>query len=224
MSNAIFTYCNFQIDPRIKLYQHGVINKFAQGIGVSFHPLEYKGKDGEMFPNQAIDFGLNSLFYEKNYDTVMILDIDCVPLSTRAIQYTFAKASQGVMIGNIQRSNHLSNNEHLFIGSSCLTLSKSTFEKLGKPTAAPNSRGDICEEWMYLAEEKNIPTEVFIPKTYETSPCLVENWPLKEGFNPYGIGTTFMSTDGEDRFYHLFESRTNLNVDRFVKKCLSLLV
>ena len=223
MKNAIFTYCNFQIDPRIKLYQHGVINKFVQGTGIAFHPLEYKGKDGDMFPDDAIEFGINSLFYEQNYDAVLILDIDCIPLNTRALQHTFNKANQGTLIGNIQRSHYLENGEHLFIGSSCLALSKNTYERLGKPSPKPNSRSDICEEWMYLAEEKSIPTEFYVPQSYEASPYLVENWALKDGFNPYGIGTTFMSQDGEAKFYHLFESRTNLNVERFITKCQSVL-
>lgn len=219
MKNAIFTYCNFQIDPRIAENQRKVVEHFTKGHPFDFMPLFYNEPDGVVFPDYVINYALKKLFYELSYDNILVLDIDCVPLSTDALYYIFEKASQGSLIGNAQRSLHIENNEHVFIGSSCFCINKNVFEQLGKPDMGPTVRGDIAEEFVYIAEEKNMPVEFLTPKFYESSPQGIESWPLRAGMNNYGIGTTFMNSDGKEMFYHLFESRLNLNVERFIKKC-----
>jgi hypothetical protein len=153
----------------------------------------------------------------------LILDIDCIPLSKSAVKYTFERASSGYLIGNIQRSSYIENQNHLFVGSSCLCLNKYTFEKIGKPSAVPTKRGDICEEWTYLAEQHDVPIEFYVPDNYEASPYGAENWTLTNEYKPYGIGTTFTNIMDNPMYYHLFESRTNLNVELFVKKSVSIL-
>jgi len=218
MHNAILTYFNYQIDPRIPEYQHQVVNKFIAGLGIDFHPLYYNAKDGDLYPDQVIDYALNVLFYEKAYDNVLILDVDCIPLNPQALTYVFDKASNGYLIGNAQRSHYIDNDEHIFIGSSCLCLNKTVFEQLGKPGFVPTKRGDIAEELVFIAEAKNMPIEFLIPHDYESSPHGATEWALTGNLKPYGIGTTFMKMNGDLMFYHLFESRHNLNVDRFISK------
>lgn len=223
MKFAIFTYYNFQINPEISKHQHAVIQKLLAGTThIDFMPLHYNGKDGDVYPDQAINYGINELF-NNGYDNVLILDVDCIPLSIEAIAYTFGRATQGYLVGNAQRSHYIENDEHLFIGSSCLCLSKTTFEKLGKPDFCPTSRGDIAEELTYLAEEKNIPIEMYLPESYEASPAGAASWALKGDLPHYGIGTTFKNDTSYAKFYHLFESRHNLNVDRFIAKCMEIL-
>lgn len=223
MKNGIFTYYNLQIHPNIIECQKQVINKLIEGFDIQYYPMQYNAKDGEMFPDDCINQGVNELFYKGGYDNIFILDIDCIPLSKSAVKYTFERASQGYLIGNVQRSSYIENDNHLFVGSSCLCINKYTFEKIGRPNAAPTKRGDICEEWTYLAEEHDVPIEFYIPDSYEASPYGAENWTLSGDLKPYGIGTTFKNVMDNEMFYHLFESRTNLNVDRFVKKSVSIL-
>ena len=222
MRNAIFTYCNFQINPDIALYQSQVINKTIAGSGIDFHPLTYNAKDGDVVPDQVIEYGLGTLF-NQGYDNILILDIDCIPLSLQALTYVFEQAGRGILVGNAQRSHHLQNDEHVFIGSSCLCLNRDVYEKLGRPSFAPTNRGDIAEELVYIADSKNMPVEFFVPHSYEDLPFLKFAWALKGDMKPYGIGTTFMKPDGELMFYHLFESRTNLHVDKFINKCKTIL-
>jgi hypothetical protein len=223
MRDAILTYFNHQIDPAIAENQALVVNKMIAGKNVFFQPLFYNAKDGDVYPDQVINYALNQLFYVHDYDNVLILDIDCIPLGPQVIDYVFYRAAEGYLIGNAQRSHYIENDEHIFIGSSCLCLSRNTFERLGKPDFGPTKRGDIAEELTYRAEECGSPIEFFIPHDYEASPYGVENWALKGDLKPYGIGTTFMRTDGVHMFYHLFESRTNLNVERFVAKVAEVL-
>jgi hypothetical protein len=222
MKNIIFTYCNYQIDPNIKLNQELVITKLIEETSLHFRPLTYNAPDGEVFPDQAIEFGIGTLF-DEGYDNILILDIDCIPLSTEALLYVFEKANQGILIGNVQRSNYLENNKHVFVGSSCLCLNRNLYEFLGVPKFSPTNRGDIAEELTYIAEDKNIPIEFFTPLSYEASPYEKENWELDGVMKPYGIGTTFGNQEGTPMFYHLFESRLNLHVDRFINKCRTIL-
>lgn len=223
MKNAIFSYHNHQINPEIPKYQKLVIDKLIKDIGIDFHPLFYNANDGDIYPDQVINYGLNELLYNQKYDNVLVLDVDCIPLTQQALTYIFQNASRGMLIGNAQRSHYIENNEHIFIGSSCICISKSVFEKLGKPSMVPTKRGDIAEEFVYIAEEKNIPIEFFYPQSYEASPYGATSWALKGDLPHYGIGTTFESIDGRARFYHLFESRTNLHVDKFISKCETVL-
>jgi hypothetical protein len=223
MKNAIFTYCNHQINPEIAKYQKLVIDKLVKDIGVDFHPLFYNAPNDKIYPDEVINYGLNELIYNQKYDNVLVLDIDCIPLSQQSLTHIFFRAGANVLIGNAQRSHYLENNEHIFIGSSCMCVNRTVFETLGKPSMAPTIRGDIGEELTYLAEEKNVIVEIFYPQSYEASPYGAESWALKGNLPHYGIGTTFESSDGRPRFYHLFESRTNLHVDKFISKCESVL-
>lgn len=222
MRNVIFSYCNFQINPIIAEYKQMVMDKLLSGTEYEYKFLRYNLPDGQMFPDDVMNYAIPSLFVE-GFDNILILDIDCIPLNNLALDYVFEKANQGVLIGNVQRSHYIENNKHLFIGSSCLCLSKTVFDQLGKPNFCPTVRGDIAEEFVYLAEEKNIPIEFFVPHSYEASPHGASEWELDGQMKPYGIGTTFMRETGEETFYHLFESRTNLHVDKFVAKCNEVL-
>jgi len=223
VKNAIFSYHNYQINPEIPKYQKLVIDKLTKDIGVEFHPLFYNAKDGDIYPDQVINYGLNELIYNQKFDNVLVLDIDCIPLNQQALTYIFYRAGANVLVGNAQRSHYIQNNEHVFIGSSCMCVNRTVYEKLGKPSMVPTARGDIGEEFVYLAEEKNIPIEIFYPQSYEASPHGATSWALKDDLPHYGIGTTFESSDGRPRFYHLFESRHNLHVDKFISKCESVL-
>lgn len=224
MKKCIFTYSNFQINPQVIDYQKRVLDKFNIFEDVEHEHLTYNAPDPEVTPDQVIDFALQSLFYEKNYTNVLILDIDCIPLSSFAIDYTFNKSLHGSLVGNAQRSNHLDNNKHVFCGASCIAFSKETFEKMGKPSSTVTNRSDICEEFTWLCEGKNIPVEIYMPESYEQLPYdSTDPWPLADGMPHYGIGTTFKNSDDIPLFYHLFQSRLHQHLELFYNKCESLL-
>ena len=221
---AIFSYCNFQIHKVFPDYQKAVIDKFNIFMDVDYKFLSYNAPDGEVFPDNAIDLGLKTLFYEEDYTDVLILDIDCIPLTSNAIHYTFEKTAEGYLIGNVQRSHHLQNSEHLFCGASCVGLSRETFDAIGRPSSKPTNRSDICEEFTWICEDKNIPIEFYVPDRYEDVPFTQGYaWELDGKLKPYGIGTTFVNSKGVDYFYHLFESRTGLHVEKFLKRAKALL-
>jgi len=221
---CIFTYNNFQINPVIIEHQKAVLNKLNIFTDIEHEHLFYNAKDGDVVPDQVIDHALPVLFYEKGYSSVLILDVDCIPLSSNALDYTFNQCESGKLIGNVQRSNHLNNNKHLYCGASCVAISRNTWEKIGRPSSAPTNRSDICEEYAWLSSQNNVDIEFFTPLEYERLPYNEPNpWPLDDILPPYGIGTTFGNNKNEPMFYHLFQSRLNLHVELFINKCNSLL-
>lgn len=225
---AIFTYCNHQIEEKIPYLQKQIINKFNTNKLCKYEYLHYKKPDGEMTPDQVIEYGLEKLFYEDNYDTILMLDIDCIPLSTKALEYVFERAEQGVLVGNVQRSNHLDNGKHIYPAPSCVCLTKELYEKLDKPSWKPTNRSDIGEELCYIAEDKGVEIEMFMPGKYEEVPYFTSNerklWDLRDGDPQFGIGTTFVDKDGNEMFYHLFQSRLNVFNHLFFLKCASIML
>ena len=219
MKRAIFTYFNPQVDPELVQYQYKVIEKFNILENCTFEPLQYNANEYEISPDKVMDYAINHLFYEKNYDTILILDIDCIPLSTHALEYVFDKAEDGLLIGNVQRSCHIENGEHLYVAPSCMCISKKTFDKYDGLKFAITSRGDIAEEYTYLSEDNDVKVEMFMPSSFVRNPRHGTIWDLGKDKLEYGIGTTFSSDDGEEMFFHLFESRLSIWNSIFYDKC-----
>jgi hypothetical protein len=154
----------------------------------------------------------------------LILDIDCIPLSSYAIEYSFQQAEKNILIGNIQRANHINNNAHLYVSPSSMCFSKDLYFSLDCPSFASTHKGDIGEEFTYRAEN-NI--EYYYPSHFEQQPTnkkgIIQNaWELNEALPTYGIGTTYSLND-IDMYYHLFQSRYGTHNQLFYNRCNKLL-
>jgi hypothetical protein len=165
------------------------------------------------------------------HDLVLFLDIDCIPLSEKAIDYFIEQAYAGKLIGNIQRSNHIENNQHVYAAPSALAVSKETYEKLGEPTFIPiQNRGDTAEELTYVAEESKIPIEMVMPLKYDAPPMRQTwetdkrpYWVLRDGMPNFGIGTTFGDDKHGEMYWHCFQSYNPDHQLRFKNKCKEVL-
>lgn len=174
--------------------------------------------------------GDNEVPHSFDHDAVLILDIDAIPVSERAIDKFFEAAYAGKLIGNAQRSNHLDNGQHLFAASSCACLSKETYQKIGMPSAYENPpRSDVLEDYTWAAEEHGVPVELLLPRHYVEPPVRFEwegdqppHWALKDGMPVYGVGTTFGDDEG-DLFYHQFQICHADHQKKFQQKCESIL-
>jgi len=166
-----------------------------------------------------------------DHDIVLILDIDCVPLSDKAIDLYVEKAAQGRLIGNAQRSGHIENNQHMFAAPSALAISADTFVTIKKPSALETKRGDVAEEYTYNAEESQIvPVDLIMPSRYDAPPIRMNwetnaepFWRLADGKPNYGIGTTFGDEEHGDLFWHNFQIFQPGQQERFWTKCESIL-
>lgn len=173
---------------------------------------------------------LVDLLEERKHDAIMFLDIDCLPLNEHALNYMFDKAYSGILIGDAQRSNHIDNGQHVFAAPHNVTFTIEMYRKLGNPSFMPNYRGDVAEELTFKAREANIPIEIIMPLRYDAPPIRMAwepkesppYWDLADGMPKYGIGTTF-GTEGNDMFWHMYQSFHPGQNERFTKKCEELL-
>lgn len=220
MKRAILTYYNDEIDKNLLMYQQKVLEKF--NTVADYYPLFCKLGTEQIIHYQGLDYGVNQLFSEE-YDSVLILDVDCIPLNSYALEYIFERAEQNVLIGDAQRSGHIENDEHLYIGSSCFCLSRQIYEDFGRMTFAPDHiQADTCEYYTYEAEKRGVELEIFMPKSYIRDPVDC-SWDLGKGRGKFGIGTTFMNHKGVEMFFHLFSGREKIYNVYFYDKCEEVL-
>jgi hypothetical protein len=202
------------VNPSVKQAQFRVMNKICTEI--PFHQILTTKPHGETLDNLARSC------MGKGYDTVMFMDIDAIPLSTYAIEYTLQKAQRGHLIGNIQRSNHIQNDQHLFVAPSFMAMQLNYWTWAGQPSFSETDRGDVAEEVTYAWEEKGWPMQMFMPTGFEQAPLEAPHWNLKDGMPVYGCGTTF-AIGMTDISYHAFQIRTGNMVERFLSKCDKIL-
>ena len=211
------------LPSEIAKYQKAVVDKFNVN-GHTFYqscvaaPVIFTSTHG-----RAINCFLERNRLELGYDVLLFLDVDCIPLSSVAINYYLQRAAAGVLVGNIQRSNHIENNRHVYVAPSALAISAETYEKLGRPSALETERGDVCEEFTFAAEERGIATEMILPSRYDTEPAECAYWPLRPGMPVYGCGATFAHPTLGDLFWHSFQIWRPEQQDNFKRKCGTVL-
>ena len=203
--------------------KHYVIKiDFPHGVGLDYF-WAINGFKNERFANIDVP-------KQFDHDQVLFLDIDCIPLSRKAIPMYLELAQEGKLVGNIQRSNHLQNNQHVFAAPSALCLTADTFQKIGMPIATENNRSDVAEEYTWAAEKANVDVVKFMPLRYDAPPTRYAwegeqppYWPLADGMPVYGMGTTYGSVEHGDLFYHNFQIRMPGQQEKFQNKCREVL-
>lgn len=150
-----------------------------------------------------------------NFDVIIFLDVDAVPLNHTALDYIVQRAAVNqVLVGDAQNTNHIQNDKHLFAAPSVLAVSTDTFVAMGKPSARPTNRADVAEEYTFYAEKNKVPVELFLPLSFEEAPAEKAYWDLQnesvpEEFRKYGRGTTFGFANESGKtpmFWHAFQS------------------
>ncbi|MCR8538755.1 MAG: hypothetical protein JJ848_000160 [Prochlorococcus marinus CUG1439] len=116
----------------------------------------------------------------------LIIDIDAFPLSTYSIKLTFVLAMLKGINGNIQRTNCINNEGHLFIGPSYICFNTEAIIKLKEAAWIANTRSDVSEEITW-AKPELIDHHLFKPISTIFKPI----WALEGEKKIYGIGTTF---------------------------------
>lgn len=228
---CIISFYMSNIDPRTVQLQHEVVKKFNPS-GIPHYQFLVQISHG-----LAIDYFWTLNGYRVNtisadvaqvyeHDAVMMLDIDCIPLSDRAIDYYFGAAYDGVLIGNAQRTNHLQNNQHVFAAPSASAITAGTFNRIGRPSAVETKRSDVLEEYTWAAEQHDVIVNRVLPLSFTEAPQRYSwedpnappHWPLADGMPVYGLGTTYGDDQGP-LFYHQFQIRMPEQQEKFWAKC-----
>jgi len=192
-------------------YYPGSNEKFVNAHkGVMSHfniPVNYVEKE-----IQHAEF-MEQTIRSSDADVVGFLDIDCIPLTKDSVNDVVKYVAKNKSIaGNVQATNHLYPMSHLFVAPSCFFIWKPLYEAMGRPTFYPTNQTDVAQYVCHLAEQNGVRSMAYYPTHFEDEPEEGVWWLHNYGF--YGVGTVF---DG--KFYHLFQSRFQKNVDMFIKRC-----
>ena len=101
--------------------------------------------------------------------------------------------------GNIQRTNCIDNNEHLFIAPSYICFNTETIQNLNESAWIANERSDVSEEITWL-KPNLIDQNLFRPIKTLSRPI----WPLEGKKKVYGLGTTFGYKDLPVNYHHFY--------------------
>lgn len=154
-----------------------------------------------------------------SHDVIMFLDVDAIPLNQTVLErFMVAAGVEQKLIGNIQRSNHIQNDQHVFAAPSAVALSADSYVSMGMPSGLETYRSDVGEEYTYAAEKHKVNIELLMPIRFDAPPAECASWALKDGMPVYGRGTTF-GNDGIEEIWHNFQSFHPGQDQVFLKKC-----
>lgn len=229
---CIVSYFMGNLSDQTPMMQKAVVDKFNKSK-VPFYQVKGQPSHAQFIdyfwtvngagPDYMKESGVKQ---ELDHDVVLVLDIDCIPLSDKAIDYYLEQAAAGKIIGNVQRSNHIQNDQHLFAAPSAIAISKETYIKIGKPPALETVRSDVAEEYTWAAEVAGVSVDLVMPLSFDKAPHkygweqdLRPFWALKDDMPVYGIGTTFGTEEHGPLYYHNFQIGHPGNQEMFWARC-----
>jgi hypothetical protein len=222
---GIFTFFMDNINIKTVNLHAQVVKKFNP-LGYVHHPIKTDMNHGAsmdmvwtMNGQKVATFAGATVEKKFDFDVIMFLDVDCLPLTMDALEYYINAAAAGKLIGNIQRSNHIQNDQHVFAAPNGVAMSVDTFLSIGSPSAIPTARGDVGEEYTFAAEKTGLaPIELLMPLSFDEAPAECPSWALKDGMPHYGRGTTFGLPD-RPLTWHQFQSFHPGQQEKYWKKC-----
>lgn len=157
---------------------------------------------------------LDEVFSANRADVIGIIEPDLIPLNATAVSDAVAYVQQhDSFMGPAQTSNHIYPCTHIFASPAFFFMTRSCYEKLGRPSFLPKKQvHDVAEGVAYRAEALGVRYKTLYPTHFEREPR-EGIWPLSSyGF--FGVGTVF-----DHSVYHLFQSRWADNANLFVRRC-----
>lgn len=156
---------------------------------------------------------MDSVIRNSTADIVGFMDIDCIPLTKNAVNelIKFVGVNKSIA-GAAQATNHIPPMSHVFVAPCCFFIWRPLYEELGSPSFMETPRSDVCEELCYIAEDNGVRMKALYPTFFEREPQ--EGAWRMHNYGLYGVGTVF-----QNKFYHLYQSRMQSNVDLFIQRC-----
>jgi hypothetical protein len=182
------------IDPRIIEAQAKIFSYFG-------YPIEQVEKTG-LDHGDWMDSVMEDLAEE---ETILFVDIDCIPTKKSAIEKAIDAARQGKFYGVAQVANH-KDKTHIYISPVYMCLSKASWRAMGSPSFKETDISDAGQNVTRVAEKLGFPLEMSM-----TTGCLKPMWNLAD-VGLYGIGTFYQSG-----LFHLFQARKQRNIKWFLR-------
>jgi hypothetical protein len=130
-------------------------------------------------------------------DALLFVDIDAFPLDRAMVERAFAAAEAGRIIGVAQAANHLADRDFIYAAPAFLSLSRATWERIGRPPFAHDAEADAAMRVSRAAAVHGVPVELIFPNY-----VAVPRWRLG-GKGCLGYGTFY----GDGGIFHLFYAR-----------------
>lgn len=144
-------------------------------------------------------------------EILLIVDIDCIALNADIIERARAAAQAGKLFGCAQVANYLQDRS-VYAAPMFMSLSKTTWERMGRPSAQSNAQQDVAQSLSRVAHERGIAIELLQPTA-----SLIPMWQLDRE-RLFGIGTFY-----EGGVMHLFQSRHDRYTPLFRAICEDVL-
>jgi hypothetical protein len=202
MSKVVVSFYMDNVVADVVQHQRAVLEKFI--------PRDFALVQKRTTGTHAV--ALDDFVRNTEYDLIVVLDIDCVPLDASSIPALAMRAARGELAGCVQRANHIDNHGHLYVGAFCMAFTRQLWEKLGRPSFQPTDRGDVGEELTYRCEAIQQPIHMIWPSSVE-----VALWDLTDN-HKFGFNTEY---DGS--FLHAFGIRNSENQRKFVDRCRNII-
>lgn len=202
MRATVYSIYMANISPRVVAAQRRVVERFL--------PMDWEFVQYQWTGEYSHPAAMTLCVAKNQWPLTVFLDIDCVPLSREALELVGARAEIGMLVGAVQRANHIKNDCHLYVGPFCMAFSNYWYARLGSPTFYETERGDVGEELTYRWREQSKPV-YFLWPTEVRNPL----WDLDHG-RKFGLGTTY-----EGLFYHEFCARNTAG--NFERRCDEIL-
>lgn len=196
MNGGVFSLYWDNIDERIVHHQKKIFDQFQ--IPIKQHRID------ALDHGEWMDWVMS--FYDQ--DVVLFVDIDCIPLTSGIVMQSLEKAAKGILFGATGCANHL-DPSRVFVPPFWCAINRHQWVAVNRPSAKSNRFCDVGQNW----------TDVFVASRQKieflaVTGCEQPKWNLPGSPMAFGIGTTYGNA-----VYHLFESRTTVNIERFICRC-----
>lgn len=198
------------INPDVVKYQRLVIEKFCGDIEFN-----------QILTDKSHADSMTEYMQKADSDFVIFMDIDAIPLREDAFSVLLDMTDNGTKIaGAPQRSNHIQNNEHIYVAPCVMCMPTELYKNMGSPSAAKvKNKGDVAEEWTYVHEANE--GEISLLDVDSFDPVPNDRWFLRDG-KEFGRNTVY-SHFGTKIFFHSYQGRFKEQQNRFVEECKKLL-
>lgn len=166
------------------------------GVNVIYHTYNPIENYDELYATHG-DF-MTSVMEEESDEVVCFLDIDCLPHNLKILKWAYEWAKTNVsFVGNAQNISHTHMRNHIYAAASCLFVSKSAWNTLGKPSLSwfmqQETQIDTAQILTLRADQIGFPYRLMYPLGYDGP----EEYTLS-GYGKYGRGTLYPAS------YHYF--------------------
>ena len=194
MNIEFYSFAHITLSNEILKYQSLVFNKFGYKINQVVN-------DKRHYEN------VENFIKTKNVDCIVILDIDCIPLTKNLLTYIQEDLIDNDLVGVIGCANHLNKND-IYVHPSFMFFKPQLYFDCGSPFLHEDHNNDVAQNFTRSCIKNNKKI-----KYWSNTNSNDYIWDLPNN-TKFGHGTVY-----EQKVYHQFEIRMKNQQQQFIDKC-----